>query len=858
MANKYETIKSGQILPNNILANGGVIESGAVDCFVILPNSSRLYIGNFGVGDTVSSFSVMSEQELSIYTLFFEATETTKIRVLLASKEDVSTAFQISLRKVFFLEYPEVGHDLSISRIFSSIEEIVKNRISYAENINSRNDTFITKEIKQDISRVIKDNSKTIDNSAEVASDTSNTLISLIHGILKKQGYEVHQGWDVFTNRRLSLEEQLKFFAETNGFRVRSVDLSKGRELYPRVLLAFFVDEKESLSPTLLYISDFELYCYKAGEIGKKNYLKFNEPLPFKNLAYEFIFPEKESINNVGFFLELTTKVLIPLFMISMSACLSVVIPFSVWYILKSVIPFGSTPLLVSSLVFLILVSIGRLGLDIAGSEILNKKLSKELLNKEKKFLDSFFKKSETSIKNIDSYATSRFLLTYMKLKDSLVFFYNKCASGFWVILVNLFLILFLDSSLLLETLSISVISFLIFMLAEIFSIKIFSRIKRYRKNNDLILEETVKGISEVRTSNSEEKFIYRFIENYIKKDFNEKKIQVVSSALKHFLWLIPVTSVLLMFYLEMNKFETLELATTAGLLIAFFLMQDGVLKLSQGSASFVSLLLELPKIFAFQNESEVQESSLRYLNLIDGHIDINGLLFKYDNALEPVLHDIKLNILPGEFIAFVGPSGSGKSTLFRLLTGMLKPQKGQILYSGYDLNKIDLRFFRKQIGAVRQASKIFTGTIKDNIAIGTKLDDASIWQLLEEYDLADEVKKMPMGINTIIGPDRITGGLMQKILIARAMAGKPSILFLDEATSALDNIAQANIQHSISNLKITRLVIAHRFSTIKDADRIYVLENGTIKDVGTFHELYLRNDFFRESVEQQMSKGEK
>jgi ATP-binding cassette subfamily C protein len=204
------------------------------------------------------------------------------------------------------------------------------------------------------------------------------------------------------------------------------------------------------------------------------------------------------------------------------------------------------------------------------------------------------------------------------------------------------------------------------------------------------------------------------------------------------------------------------------------------------------------------------------------------------------VLEDIDLAIKPGEFVAIVGASGSGKSTLLRMLLGFEKPAIGEVLYDGRDLSKLDLRHLRRRIGTVLQGGKLWAGDILTNIAGANNIDANAALEAARRAGLERDLEAMPMGLYTVVGEglSTLSGGQRQRVLIARALAGAPRILLLDEATSALDNVSQATVLEGLAKLDATRVVIAHRLNTVRDADRIVVLDRGRIVQEGTFDEL--------------------
>jgi ABC-type bacteriocin/lantibiotic exporter with double-glycine peptidase domain len=222
------------------------------------------------------------------------------------------------------------------------------------------------------------------------------------------------------------------------------------------------------------------------------------------------------------------------------------------------------------------------------------------------------------------------------------------------------------------------------------------------------------------------------------------------------------------------------------------------------------------------------------------------------------VLDSVNFQVRPGEFVAVVGPSGSGKSTLLRLLLGFETPTEGTVSYDGRDLVMLDVQEVRRQIGVVLQDARLRPGDIYSNIVgLSTQLTRDDAWYAAELAGLADDIEQMPMGIHTIVseGGSGLSSGQRQRLIIARALAGRPKILLLDEATSALDNRTQAHVSQSIhAQLRgTTRVAIAHRLSTVIDADRIYVLSGGMIVQSGRYAQLIAEPGPFQDLARRQM-----
>ena len=239
-------------------------------------------------------------------------------------------------------------------------------------------------------------------------------------------------------------------------------------------------------------------------------------------------------------------------------------------------------------------------------------------------------------------------------------------------------------------------------------------------------------------------------------------------------------------------------------------------------------------------------------IDRVDGEFDFNNVMFRYNYIDRPVLHELNLHVDKGETIALVGESGAGKSTILNLVIGFNQVNQGEVLIDGHNMKDIDLRSYRKHLAVVPQTSILFSGTIRDNITYGVEnVDEATLNEVVKAANLTDLIDSLPDGLDTMVGEHggKLSGGQRQRISIARALIRNPKVIVLDEATSALDSISEKLIQEALNNLTKDRttFIVAHRLSTIKDADKIAVIADGHCVEYGTYDELMeLKGEFYQ------------
>lgn len=371
-------------------------------------------------------------------------------------------------------------------------------------------------------------------------------------------------------------------------------------------------------------------------------------------------------------------------------------------------------------------------------------------------------------------------------------------------------------------------------------------------------LLQLILGVSKIRLCAAEDRAFARWAAPFA-RGRRERMSAEILGAFQSTLNEAFALSGLLLFVLVIGKpsanASLVALGAFAALLVAFQRFAAGITQMTEVLTQLLAIQPQIERARPLLDACPEGVESREPPGAISGALDIAQIRFRYASDGPLILDDVSLKAAPGEMIAIVGPSGSGKSTLMRLLLGFEDAETGSILIDGKELSRLDAVAVRRQMGVVLQGSQPLPGSLYENIVgtAGGTLEDA--WEAAERVGLAEDIRAMPMGMHSVIleGGNSLSGGQIQRLMIARAIVGRPRILLLDEATSALDNRVQAVVTSSLERLSVTRVVVAHRLSTVIHADRIYVLVDGRLVETGRYSELMAANGVFARLAERQM-----
>ncbi|MDE0073133.1 MAG: ATP-binding cassette domain-containing protein [Gammaproteobacteria bacterium] len=448
--------------------------------------------------------------------------------------------------------------------------------------------------------------------------------------------------------------------------------------------------------------------------------------------------------------------------------------------------------------------------------------------------------------------------MTFQNLRDGLQGVAAHGLLSILFLLPVLGVIFLYDATLGTVALAFSLASLLVTVVLGLRQIPLHGRMIRAARRVSGRLFQIVGSIGKLRVENAEASAFAIWAQDYREQKRTELELGALEGHSRAFGAALPFLAAgILLFAVAAMGDGNLPVGDFLVVYLVFAAFQSAVARLGESFGAVAAVLPafdQMRPLLAAVPEAEVEGAPVEDLG---GDIFFDRISYRYDPDGPLILDDVTIHVRPGEFVAIAGESGAGKSTLFRLALGFDRPTAGAVCYDGRDLRNLNLRQVRRKIGVVPQSVGLHPSDLWDNL-VGHHDEVASdeIWTATRVADVEEEIKGMPMGMMTMVGTSGsvLSGGESQRVSIARSVIGSPRIMLLDEATNWLDNESQARVMRNLTALTATRVVIAHRLSTLEQADHIYVLQAGKVVQSGSFNELMEADGVFRDLVRRQVA----
>ena len=448
--------------------------------------------------------------------------------------------------------------------------------------------------------------------------------------------------------------------------------------------------------------------------------------------------------------------------------------------------------------------------------------------------------------------------MTFQNLRDGLQGVVADSLLSIIFLLPVFGIIFFYNTTLGVITLAFSLASLLITVALGLLQISPYGRMIRATRRVTGRLFQIVGGFTKLRVENAEGSAFAIWAQDYREQKRAELELGAFEGHARAFGAALPfLAGGVLLFAVAAVSDRDILIGDFLVVYLVFIVFQSAIARLGESFGTIAAMLPafdQMRPLLAAVPETETEGEPVEYLG---GEILFDRVSFRYDPDGPLILDDVTIHARPGEFVAITGESGAGKSTLFRLALGVDRPTAGAVYYDGRDLRHLNLKQVRRKIGAVPQSVGLHPMDIWDNlVSHHEEVVTEDVWTATRVAEVENEIKGMPMGMMTMVGSSGavLSGGESQRVTIARSVIGSPRIMLFDEATNWLDNENQAKVMQNLTGLTSTRVVIAHRLSTLQQADRIYVLQAGKVVQSGSFKELMEAEGVFRKLVKRQIA----
>jgi ATP-binding cassette subfamily C protein len=696
-------------------------------------------------------------------------------------------------------------------------------------------------------------------------SSKANVLFATCQLIGNQIGFNLDEPKHIDSYQN-STTNQLYAIAKSSKIRIRKIIL---RDTWWKEenghLLAF---TKKDKTPVALLQKTSNSYTLKDLSTGTESVINYEISDTLEPIGYMFLsgFDEKmSSVKKVFTFalkgVEKDAKIL--MFAALVGSLIGLLVPMLSGMMYDDVIPTADKSLHFEVFSIMIMIGLVTAGLQLAQGVLQLRVESKSSINLQAGVMDHMLRLPVTFYKKYSTGDLTNRVLSINAIRQIISSTLMTAVLSGAFSFVNLILLFYYDSSLAWVGIGLGLIAAAFMVSIGLLKLKYDREVAKYQGDIQGFLFEFLSGITKIRITGGERRVFTLWADKFSKL----KQLGFSSGLYQNFVETFNAsyplfTSILFFSFLYYTVLHAntatsmLSVGAFMAFICAFNQFLNDSLRLSMALITSLNVITLYERVKPIlEEETESAEQSVDPGELA-GEIEMNSVSFRYKEDLPLVLNNVTFKVKPGEMVAFVGASGSGKSTIMRLLLGFEQAEEGSIYYDGDAYESMNKELVRRQIGVVLQNGALMSGSIYQNIVGNSELTLDDAWDAARMAGMEEDIKHMPMEMHTVVseGAGTFSGGQKQRLMIARAIAHKPRLLFMDEATSALDNKTQSIVSQSLDKLQATRIIIAHRLSTIKNADRIYVMDKGTIVESGTYDELMEHDALFAQLAKRQIA----
>lgn len=773
-----------------------------------------------------------------------------------------------------------------------STREVLKDEIDFMRSLNNLQDYLYSQLLQNNAIEIAEEKSRIEEKVTSEASNLTKTLDQLRTIVMgkenKKQDLSVNNKLNnnLFATCQLigdavgyqfeapkfmesynnSTTNQLFAIAQSSKVRVRKIIL-RGTWWKEESghLLAFYKDDKRPVALIQNTPTSYILKDVSTGENLKVNYEIADQLEPICYMIFYGFNDTMTSVKKIGKFALQGIKKDAKFLLLAAFAgsIIGLLVPILSGIMFDDVIPTADKSLHVEVFVIMLMLGLVSAGLQLIQGVLQLRVETKSSINLQAGVMDHLLRLPVTFYKRFSSGDLTNRALSINSIRQILSSTVMTAVLSGAFSFVNLGLLFYYESSLAWIGVGLALLAVAFMTIIGWLKLKYDREISDIQGDLQGFLFEFLSGITKIRITGGERRIFTLWATKFARLKHLGFRSGSYQNYVETFNSSYPLfTSVFFFAFIYYMVSNTVAVGAmiSVGAFMAFIsafnqFLRD-CLKMSMALITSLNIITLYERVKPILEETpESSEQSTDPGELV-GEIEMNSISFRYHEDQPLILNNLSFKINQGEMVAFVGTSGSGKSTIMRLLLGFEEPEAGSVYYDGDAYDSMNKDLVRRQIGVVLQNGALMSGSIFKNIVGNSELTLEDAWEAARMAGMEEDIKQMPMEMHTIIseGAGTFSGGQRQRLMIARAIVHKPRLLFMDEATSALDNKTQNIVSESLDKLQATRIVIAHRLSTVRNADRIYVLDKGAIVESGSYQELMEKGGVFSNLAKRQIA----